>query len=613
MDLDLKDLGATLVTGAYFFVGLSFLIWMLFRWDFRFFFDFAQRISGAALTMLTLCIVFVAGMLFEDLSNWLVDTPLVLSKVPYTDFQLLPQDREVRAKTLFGEEFLEFFSEQQNKSSKGLTLGNLSPGTATPSPTPAPTPPEPDELSLRAAELDLFAKHVRTTGPFVQETVLNKRPPQEPRITRQKLIDAATQLYYRAKNTAYTVTNHYDELKQIQTRIDFSRSFALLSLLLALTTVCFGVVALTAPLIGPVIAKLFRRNFDQASPIDERRRIALTTALRMLSLVVILAIFFVLGRFAYLSEEKEFDKRAYGYFLSLSENQAAPPVLLPAKGYSGLVRIDESTFLVVHDTKDKSKEPRLGTLTVQRGSSPLYFPVEVDWGPEPPNDLEGVCSVPNRMNEFLVIESGDERKFARIFHIVLSKGLSRLSRWTISDKQIIPLSERTVNLEGLACVADKTGRLILLLGERGGSKENPTGKIRWGTLDLISRSFESSGEKKLTVPSSIDLGQRETRACADLYVDAEHRIWSVATQDQGNDGPFRSVIYQAGTINPDASDPIQLFPRTDAAWTLDGVKVEGLATSPIEGSPMSIATDDENYEGIWRPLFPTSVDNASGE
>jgi hypothetical protein len=43
-----------------------------------------------------------------------------------------------------------------------------------------------------------------------------------------------------------------------------------------------------------------------------------------------------------------------------------------------------------------------------------------------------------------------------------------------------------------------------------------------------------------------------------------------------------------------------------AAWIIDGVKIESVAT-PIElvkGSVMSIGSEDENFRGVWRALYP---------
>ena len=64
-------------------------------------------------------------------------------------------------------------------------------------------------------------------------------------------------------------------------------------------------------------------------------------------------------------------------------------------GFSGMARLDASSFLVVHDVKSPSTEPRLSVLSVGFGRAPYVTPVVFDWGPiDPPNDLESICPIP---------------------------------------------------------------------------------------------------------------------------------------------------------------------------------------------------------------------------
>lgn len=275
---------------------------------------------------------------------------------------------------------------------------------------------------------------------------------------------------------------------------------------------------------------------------------------------------------------------------------AATPI-----GYSGMARIDQATFVVVHDTKARYAGARLGTLTVLPKKAPAYTPVEVDWGPDPANDLEAIYALPGRDREFLAMESGyHDGKFGRIFHLAVTGDANNGWRATVAGT--IPLPADTDDLEGLACVTSNTG-LLVLLGERGGSERNPRAKIRLCRLDLTAHRLELVGEQNLAPPTSITAGQTGVRGCADLYIDERNQLWSVATQDLGDEGPFRSVVYQAGTVDPAAAEPLQILPETTAMWTLDGIKVEALSASAIENSALSIATDDESYDGIWRPLF----------
>jgi hypothetical protein len=79
-------------------------------------------------------------------------------------------------------------------------------------------------------------------------------------------------------------------------------------------------------------------------------------------------------------------------------------------------------------------------------------------------------------------------------------------------------------------------------------------------------------------------------------------LWCVAADDPGDAGPFRSVIFQVGTVDAKSKTPIQAIAKSVAGWTFDGVKVEAIARSLPEVGGLSVATDDENYGALWRPL-----------
>ena len=80
----------------------------------------------------------------------------------------------------------------------------------------------------------------------------------------------------------------------------------------------------------------------------------------------------------------------------------------------------------------------------------------------------------------------------------------------------------------------------------------------------------------------------------------------------GELGPFRSLIYSPGLIKFDETKGLLFTPkRHESSWLVEGLKVEGLAApaSSISQSAFSIGTDDEEYGGVWRPLFlaPTNT------
>src|SRR5437867_6188414 len=167
MELNLKDLGATLVTGAYFLFGLFSVLCLIFGWNFFFFINLARRVSSAGLTILTLSIAFGAGMLLEDLSNKFVDSGA--ARVPILDCQLLPHDEDLRAETLFGMKFIAAQGRVIDGSSRAAGLGR------------------------QAAEMGILADY-GPEGAAAQQAVSSKQP----NATAEQLTKAASRLYYDA-------------------------------------------------------------------------------------------------------------------------------------------------------------------------------------------------------------------------------------------------------------------------------------------------------------------------------------------------------------------------------------------------------------------------------
>lgn len=295
------------------------------------------------------------------------------------------------------------------------------------------------------------------------------------------------------------------------------------------------------------------------------------------------------------------------------------PSVIPT--ISGMVKIPQSRnqFLVSHDTKGLFG-PRLGILDVRAGG-PEYREIEIhDWPlNEPlPNDVEGICAIPNRPREYLMVESGFYKmQFGRVIRIRYpgksisgAEYLASFKPFSCPDGGTTPRQEE---LEGIALlgVRDKT---VLLLARRGG-KENPEdpkasaipGKLIWGMIDIDAAKpqFETPESAPLTYERIAD------RGAADLYVKevAANRwnIFSVATSDPGDFGPFRSAVYFAGTLEELPAGITFTAAAGDAIvyWDFTGLKVEAVAApAEISQAPegISIATDDENYYGIWRPI-----------
>jgi hypothetical protein len=290
------------------------------------------------------------------------------------------------------------------------------------------------------------------------------------------------------------------------------------------------------------------------------------------------------------------------------------PALKLSGGSSGMEQISPNSYLAVYDIKVHKKGPRVGLITITEATESFEVaPIEVKtWEAEgPSSDLESVCKIPDRPNEFLLAESGNwQGKFGRVFHIKLD--ISKLSAQVIGSFKIPMIHKNDKGLTGdqyeaMTCLPYDGNQKILLLGERGGSDKNPNGIVRWGILDLDKHQFQMDGKGKKGI--SIDAPGNWTnpsskRDITDFHIDNEGFIWSAASEDNGDLGPFYSVIYQLGKINKHSTtQPIEVFEEIKIWKGVPGFKIEAVS-GPSKGikANLSFGTEDEIYGGVWRAI-----------
>ena len=250
-------------------------------------------------------------------------------------------------------------------------------------------------------------------------------------------------------------------------------------------------------------------------------------------------------------------------------------------GYSGMAQFSENKYLVVHDTKGDEEGPRIGVLTVEQKRPPLYKQLQIDNLHDPDGrsrDLESACSLPGDSQEFLVAESGYRKgKYGRIFHIKVIDGnaliqhVFKLPR--LKTRKNKPIKN---NHEGMACVPLKDEQTLVILGERGGSKHDPNGVLRWAILnrskDDLSWSEKSTHGIAVKAPGPW-YRPKNKRDIAALHVDTNNKLWAVASEDSEDNGPFCSIIYQATTFTNDPDNPITLIKKSTTV--LDNRWVQG--------------------------------------
>jgi hypothetical protein len=292
----------------------------------------------------------------------------------------------------------------------------------------------------------------------------------------------------------------------------------------------------------------------------------------------------------------------------LSVNPALPDL-------RGLAWIENDTFLAIHDAKFPSEadEPRANLLSLpsQLGGT-VITPINVSWplGEDPGSDLECIARIPDvtqtqDATRFLIGESGDnDRGSKRIF-------LSELNNDTLLGIDTLSWPVEIHNVEGCA-VAAVNNELVFIFAERAQGSHNTS--INWATLSLDPLEFGPVNSIGYQAPSEqqdgVDPGFRPVSA---LEIDDDGNIFIASAIDPDVDtGPFASEVWLAGFISPEqdsTSLPISLLDSPRRLGTLDGLKVEGLATRPMaNGTEVVIGTDDEFSGGILRVL-PQTVGN----
>ena len=278
------------------------------------------------------------------------------------------------------------------------------------------------------------------------------------------------------------------------------------------------------------------------------------------------------------------------------------------EGFSDMVKVGKADYLVVYDRKsNKPDAPRIARVTVKKEGLVIVPIAVTDWkhADGPSNDLETLCLLPS--GDFLAAESGTrEGQFGRLFRFGITDDKAEIKKVYAEPRLRESTKEgKGDDFEGLVC-APTGDKILLVFGERGGSKPYPQGFVRWGWLDLTQDtvSYPAEGlaglELKLPGPWNRPEEQRDVGA---LFLDKSGNLWTVATEDAGDSGPFRSEIIKIGRVDPSQKIPVILQDPV-VGWVVDGFKIEALAESYLEGSPLAFGTEDEDLGGAIRPLFP---------
>lgn len=248
-------------------------------------------------------------------------------------------------------------------------------------------------------------------------------------------------------------------------------------------------------------------------------------------------------------------------------------------GISGMVLLDQQndsrSFLVVHDNKGKNPG-RLAIATVTGKESPQYFPVDWPANVELPSDLEALTTVPTT-SDFIVLASA-----GRAYHIRLDAVKKTVSVLKVFDLPNVP---RGSNFESFA-LQNIDGKLLAVWAHRGEGIDPAV--IYWGVLDLATYQIVQQGSAILKVPFPTG----NVRHVSDLKIDSAGVVFITSATDNGDDGPFDSAVYVAGSFSINGN--FQFRQSLTPIFHLPYHKIEAIELVPGKTGGLALGTDDEN-------------------
>lgn len=597
MELYISELGTTLAVGAYCVITLDLMFLLIFKYDPMTRIAFGKKYNQFIVTVLFFVINFAVGMLVEDLSNKFADED------SYLGLNLLQSEKELRTSV--------FLSAQ----------GQLTP------------------IAREFLDADIVQNFNWNTAKIMKLAVEHNNGYVNTWVSEKDMSRIANRIYYQANNQDFVNDNYFDVLRAIQVRIDFARSMAILSV--------FLLIAWILALLGVFLLKKVDSEMTADSRLFERvgqyikTRSARTFTWMNASMMGLFILLYWAGHYAYAAEEGEYNKRVFGYYVTLKQKKsetdtdtkpstpsAASQTTQQVPGISGMVHFpvgNEDWYVAVHDHKFESSLPRVSMLR-QAGDSMQVTPVIIrplshQW---PSSDIEAICKIGNRSNEFLLAESGYHKgQYGRLFYVTLdyNSGL-----WVMTIQSVIKHMDNVDNIEGMICpLSTRTDDVLVIFGERGATHQGIAGELKINIINLNSHtqsnlahypvSTQSLSNKHQRMLEEFDqadkLGRLDRRDIADLYLDESNTLWSSLTRDGGNNGPFLSIlrpIAQLHWMPIDVKSPLKglsldkllkiVIPRTSQSLLIQHTKIEAIAKA--HGSATwQLASDDENFGGFY--------------
>ena len=233
-------------------------------------------------------------------------------------------------------------------------------------------------------------------------------------------------------------------------------------------------------------------------------------------------------------------------------------------------------YLVVHDNKKKD-QLRAGLIDLSADS--LYM--GLDWPTEKlPIDLEALSNIPGYENEYIAMGSWGFCYWIKLD--LKTRTLDLINEFRIPD------SGPPLNLESFQ-IFTKNNNWYAAWAHRG--SENEDSILFWGSISLLDKEISISIDDSVFV--NVPWPVIANRHMSDMIIEDNRTLWSSATSDPGDEGPYASAIYKIGTFNT-VGDKMKFNPSLslESKFIFQNNKVEAMTIN--NNNKMVFATDDEN-------------------
>ena len=237
---------------------------------------------------------------------------------------------------------------------------------------------------------------------------------------------------------------------------------------------------------------------------------------------------------------------------------------------SGIAKF-KNGYIAVHDNK-KRGQARLSYIDQNLQLTKLIWPEK-----KLPFDLEAIFQLDPIESKYIIMESTGKCYIISID--IIDNRIDVLNIFTL------PKINKNMNLEGLAIYESSQG-FILLYGDRGSSTRPST--LFWAFFNLNNYQIKEVKQVKFSFSQPI----KNRRNIGDIAISKNAEVWSSATSDPGNNGPFSTHIYNIGKITNEGdfkmNHPDLLIP----IMAIRGQKVEAML---FDNNSLVLMTDNENY------------------